>query len=214
MLLRSMAIAHFRKNDKKLHEIIPHLYLGSCGAAYNREGIQAAGVTHILCIATNVMAAIKKHNDELNLKYLEVAIDDKPEASVEEKFDQCFKFIEEGLRQGGVLVHCFQGKSRSSSIVIGYLMKHKGMSFDESLEFVRAKRSVVAPNIGFALQLRNFQRSIEGTHSSAENQQKNTTSEAEAKSLESDAAPKSVGDHIGTIDSNEDSAHNTGYTKS
>jgi len=162
LLLRSMAIAHFIKTDKKLHEIIPGLYLGSCGAAYNQTGIEAAGITHILCIATNIMSGIQSHNKELDLKYLEVAIDDKPTTRITEQFDECFEFMEEGLREGGVLVHCFQGKSRSSTVIIAFLMKRQGWSFERALEFVRDKRSVVAPNIGFSLQLRKFENHLKG----------------------------------------------------
>lgn len=38
---------------------------------------------------------------------------DSPDANVEQHFDECFTFIDEAKRMGGgVLVHCFAGKSR------------------------------------------------------------------------------------------------------
>ena len=57
-------------------------------------------------------------------------------------------------------MHCFQGKSRSASVVIGYLMQQQQMSYLDAVDFVKAKRSVVAPNIGFALQLKKFERAL------------------------------------------------------
>ena len=39
-------------------------------------------------------------------------------------------FIENGLKQGNVLVHCAAGVSRSASAIIAYLMKYKKISFE------------------------------------------------------------------------------------
>lgn len=40
-----------------------------------------------------------------------------------------------------VLVHCHAGQSRSPSVVAGYLVKYKGLSPEEALAAVKAKRS-------------------------------------------------------------------------
>eukprot|EP01063_Lacrimia_lanifica_P032754 TRINITY_DN5651_c0_g3_i1.p1 TRINITY_DN5651_c0_g3~~TRINITY_DN5651_c0_g3_i1.p1 ORF type:complete len:230 (+),score=97.19 TRINITY_DN5651_c0_g3_i1:75-764(+) len=61
-------------------------------------------------------------------------------------------------RAGGanVLVNCAQGKSRSSSLVIAYLLAAApdlAPSVDAALTFVRSKRSIAEPNPGFAAQL-------------------------------------------------------------
>ena len=52
-----------------------------------------------------------------------------------------------------MLVHCFAGVSRSSTCVIAYLMQVKKMSFVDAFTFVRSKRSIAFPNIGFQRQL-------------------------------------------------------------
>ncbi|EEA07375.1 dual specificity phosphatase, catalytic domain-containing protein [Cryptosporidium muris RN66] len=59
-----------------------------------------------------------------------------------------------------ILVHCQEGVSRSSSIVIGYLMWKKKKSFYDMSEHVRACRSISSPNIGFTYQLLVFQKSL------------------------------------------------------
>lgn len=40
--------------------------------------------------------------------------------------------IRDGLEVGNVLVHCYFGKSRSVTIVINFLMKNRGLTFDEA----------------------------------------------------------------------------------
>jgi dual specificity phosphatase 12 len=44
-------------------------------------------------------------------------------------FPAAISFIKEGMRSGGVLVHCFAGVSRSASCVIAFLMQERKMTF-------------------------------------------------------------------------------------
>jgi protein-tyrosine phosphatase len=58
------------------------------------------------------------------------------------------------LQSGGrVFVHCFAGVSRSATIVIAYLMKEHGLSFNSAIKFVKSKRPQINPNDGFRKQL-------------------------------------------------------------
>eukprot|EP00826_Nyctotherus_ovalis_P057462 TRINITY_DN7855_c0_g2_i1.p1 TRINITY_DN7855_c0_g2~~TRINITY_DN7855_c0_g2_i1.p1 ORF type:complete len:132 (-),score=18.46 TRINITY_DN7855_c0_g2_i1:48-443(-) len=54
----------------------------------------------------------------------------------------------------------FAGKSRSSSVVVAYLMKEWHMSFDQALKAVQAKRPVVEPNNNFVKQLREYEEEV------------------------------------------------------
>lgn len=52
-------------------------------------------------------------------------------------------FIEDSLaRNEAVYVHCNGGKGRSSVVVIGYLMKTRGLSKEEAYAFVKDKRKI------------------------------------------------------------------------
>lgn len=55
-----------------------------------------------------------------------------------------------------VLVHCQQGRSRSVSLVVAYLMATENLSFDEALESVQLARPIAQPNPSFVQQLRRF----------------------------------------------------------
>jgi len=68
-------------------------------------------------------------------------------------------FIENGRAQGNVAVHCAQGKSRSTTIVVAYLMAKLKLGADGALKVVKSKRPEAEPNPAFMAQLREFQLS-------------------------------------------------------
>lgn len=98
----------------------------------------------------------------MGIKHLVIEADDFPnfdlcknhELCLNKKapyFDKGADFIYENLPKTNVLVHCFAGVSRSTSIVIAYLMKYKDMKFDNAYEFVKSQRTCAWPNEGFRL---------------------------------------------------------------
>ncbi|KAH8926314.1 phosphatases II [Atractiella rhizophila] len=68
------------------------------------------------------------------------------------------EFIKEGLRRGNVLVHCFQGVSRSATVVIAFMMREKGWTYEEALKYVVGKRDGVKPNEGFVKILKKWEK--------------------------------------------------------
>ena len=61
---------------------------------------------------------------------------------------------------GKVLVHCFMGISRSSTIAACYLMQKKGMNALDALRTLRQHRSIY-PNDGFLHQLVQLNTKLE-----------------------------------------------------
>jgi atypical dual specificity phosphatase len=61
-------------------------------------------------------------------------------------------------------VHCFQGVSRSATVVCAYVIARaaNGMTAAEAIDKVRAKRGVVCPNYGFRLQLATYSERFVG----------------------------------------------------
>lgn len=68
-------------------------------------------------------------------------------------------FIESGADAGGVLVHCFGGRSRSAALIAAYLMSSTRRDYDSVLAILRAARPVVSINRGFEAQLRAYSQS-------------------------------------------------------
>ncbi|KAI3715411.1 hypothetical protein L6452_22393 [Arctium lappa] len=155
-LLRVMYATKYVKDDNVPAQIEEGLYLGSVGAANNKSLLKSLNVTHILTAANSLPPAYP--ND---FTYKIVDVSDREDVNIAQFFDECFSFINEAKRMGGVLVHCFVGRSRSVTIVVAYLMKKHGMSLLEALNLVKSKRSVAAPNSGFMLQLQNYEKSLQ-----------------------------------------------------
>lgn len=60
---------------------------------------------------------------------------------------------------GKVLVHCAMGLSRSSTLVLAYMMIHENMTLVDAIKAVSMKRNI-SPNEGFLEQLRQLDKKL------------------------------------------------------
>eukprot|EP01084_Bolivina_argentea_P195301 335079_1 len=156
-------------NKKKKKEvncmdlIVPNLYIG---------GIVAYGYLKEYKIECILNCAIEiKHDqddiDEMKLfKYKHLCMDDIVSEKLSKYIDDGMHFISECVDKHNkvTLVHCMEGKSRSISMVLGYLMKYKKMSLLDSYQLCKKQRRIIRPNKAFwkslmALELQLFQKS-------------------------------------------------------
>lgn len=49
------------------------------------------------------------------------------------------------------------GISRSVTLVLAFLIKKKGMKYDDAYLMIKSKRRIIHPNDGFIKQLRNYE---------------------------------------------------------
>ena len=76
-------------------------------------------------------------------------------------FYDCVEYMDEIRKaKGKVLVHCVQGVSRSTTICLAYLIWKENMNYEQAYEYIRARRGIASPNLGFTIQLINFHRRI------------------------------------------------------
>ena len=88
--------------------------MGSVGAAYTRNSLKMRRITHILTVCDCLPP---KFPGEFTYKVVEVM--DDPAVKLSAYFQETNTFIHNAISEGGsVLVHCFAGVSRSSSVVI------------------------------------------------------------------------------------------------
>jgi protein-tyrosine phosphatase len=131
--------------DFSPNSIIDGIFLGPEKFAINDASLVRRGITHIV----NVSATSPCKHPEKYV-YLHLPLHDRDNFDIREYLDPCADFIDKVIQTGGkVYVHCFAGISRSSTIVIYYLMKHRKMRFSDAFDLVRKKRPVACPNFGF-----------------------------------------------------------------
>ncbi|XP_008807219.2 dual specificity protein phosphatase 1B-like isoform X2 [Phoenix dactylifera] len=154
--LQAFYAIKYANEDNVPCKIEEGLFLGSVGVALKKEVLKSLNITHILIVAKSLDPAFP--NDFV---YKKIEVLDTPDTNLQEYFDECFSFIDEAKRAGGgVLVHCFAGRSRSVTIIAAYLMKKYQMSLSHALSLVRSKRPQIAPNRGFMTQLENYGKSL------------------------------------------------------
>lgn len=143
--------------DKECSRIAEHIYLGSDAVAKNREILRQNGITHVL----NCVGFVCPEYFKIDLVYKTLWLQDSPSEDITSILYDVFDYFEDVREQGGrVLVHCCQGVSRSTSLVIAYLMWREGQSFEDAFQYVKAARGVTNPNMGFACQLLQCQKRV------------------------------------------------------
>ncbi|XP_072976323.1 uncharacterized protein [Typha angustifolia] len=104
-----------------------------------------------------LLYSLQRAGPEMRLVRMAVPLRDTEEEDLLDYLEACLEFIEEGRREGAVLVHCFAGVSRSAAVIIAYLMKTEQKSLEDALESLRQINHAICPNDGFLDQLKLFE---------------------------------------------------------
>ena len=130
-------------------EIIPNkLYLGNNESAKNLEILQKHHITSILICGYFLSEFFPGQ-----FIYKTLEIQDNEYEIIINSLIKGIEFIESNKT---ILVHCREGISRSSTIVIGYIMYKEKKSYIEAENFVREKKDDIKPNENFVKQLKEF----------------------------------------------------------
>lgn len=144
-------------------KILEDLFIGSVGSAVTFKSLQDLGITHVITCLDFEFTPFKQ------LKYLHVPILDTPKAPVEEHFKAAHEFFNQARKENGkVLVHCFAGISRSSTIACAIVMQELGVSTKEALAIVAKNRQKVNPNSGFVQKLNELEKLLKVSKTSSE----------------------------------------------
>ena len=155
-------IAEAKRNDPaSANEVFPNLFLGNKGAAEDTAYLKSEGITHLLNMGSVSLRSSKflvRPNKE-SLARESIELKNSPEWSemkVIECFEECGEWIEQSIDGGGrVMVVCWQGASRSATVVLAYLARYKGVGLNEALRRVKQKRDI-RPNNFFLQQLIDY----------------------------------------------------------
>ncbi|XP_061737016.1 dual specificity protein phosphatase 22-A isoform X2 [Nerophis ophidion] len=110
-----------------MNKVVDGLYLGNIRDSENRQSLSQNGITHILSVYNNARPVF------------------------EDKTYLCIHAADASSE------NLLAGVSRSTTMVVAYLMTVTHYSWEECLTAVKAVRSFVGPNSGFQDQLQEYQ---------------------------------------------------------
>jgi Dual specificity phosphatase, catalytic domain/Leucine rich repeat len=134
-------------------KILDNLYLGSYRSTLNEYVYKHLDISSVYTIGRDMTPLITH-----GMNHKIYIIDDSPGSTI--NFD-ILDSIHEDIQNGRIcLIHCQMGMSRSSTVVISYLMKYYNMKLDEAYQYVLDKRSNICPNEGFLSQLNELNKKL------------------------------------------------------
>ena len=153
-----------KKEVNPMDMVVPNLYLG---------GIVAYGHLDEYKIDCILICAMEiKHDDddiaEMKLShYKHICMDDMESEVLSKYIDDGMTFIAECIDQQHkvTLVHCMEGKSRSVSMVLGYLMKYREMTLLNAYKLCKKQRHIIRPNKAFWKSLMAMEKQLFGENS-------------------------------------------------
>lgn len=144
---------------EEISSVIPGiLYISSYQPAVKRENLKDLEILHVVRLGDqdDFMHYYITHDD---IRYHDVLIEDEMCVDLSgEILDEATEFIH--FSHSPVLVHCFAGVSRSSSVVIAYLMRFKHMTFQQASDYLTNKHSRAQPNPKFLRDLIKYEKQL------------------------------------------------------
>jgi len=143
-------------DDGPMQQLDDHVWLGNEEAGKDLGSLKENGITNICGIGWDLEPHHKNNGMTYNICN---EVYDSPGRNIMPTVKTCLEFIDEvKARNEKVLIHCHLGISRSACVATAYIMKDRKLTFVEALKFVRSKRSVAVPSLGFEYQLYAFQQ--------------------------------------------------------
>ena len=146
-------IFKYINENEDITKIEENLWLGNTFAAGNIKDLKEKGITAILTVMNGPSNYYFYKEHGFFHKIIDIT--DKESENIIQYFGECINFIRGNDK---TLVHCGVGASRSSTIVIAYLMWKYLMNFKDTFKFVKEKRPIASPNAGFRAQLKIFEK--------------------------------------------------------
>jgi len=137
-------------------EVVSRVHIADLLTATNPSVLRALKITHVVSAMPGDVDLPPWDSSKL----LQIAVEDMPFVEIVAHLDRAARWITKALDSSPdnrVLVHCFQGVSRSSTVVCAYLIYSRKWSASQALAHIKSMRTVAEPNFGFVAQLREYE---------------------------------------------------------
>ena len=150
--MRNFNDEYFKTHPSQLTD---QLFL-SAARAVTSKCLLDLGITSIIN-ATLELPTVAYQKQEA----IQIAVEDRIASKLYIYFDLVADKIQQVHLAGGkIMVYCRAGQSRSATLCMAYFMKYHGLSYDEAFQYVRERRRIVHPNIGFIRQLKEYEQKL------------------------------------------------------
>eukprot|EP00736_Rhodelphis_marinus_P005059 Rmarinus@m.26870 len=144
--------------DRAASQIVPGLYVGNASGAKDIKRLRDLGISYICNMSPRQVRTGASFYPS-DFVYREYRAQDIYTFDIAPLLEEAVEGIAGALSEGrGVLVHCFVGQSRSTTVACAYLMLHRHMSLAEAAAVVRRGRPMALPNPGFFATLQELDR--------------------------------------------------------
>lgn len=138
------------KPDNTPALVVKNLFLGS-------QDCCEENVLKRYDIARVISVGIKPIFDLSNVVHNFVECLDLPETDIKSVVNACIPIIKVSTNENkNVLIHCNAGVSRSSAVVIGFLILDHKFTYLDAYNTVKKARNCIKPNAGFEKQLKTL----------------------------------------------------------
>ena len=167
-----------------MNQITKNIFLGDWGSSVNPQLLYQNNIKYVLGINTQMKSQNElKNYRQMDITNMHIKEFDIPETNLYRYFDKTNKFIHNAvLDNKNILVHCTMGISRSTTIIIAYLLwsyyiydkrvnKHgltqaevgiykKQYKLKDIIKYIQYRRPQINPNIGFIKQLNAYEKTL------------------------------------------------------
>ena len=136
-------------------ELTEQLYLAACRAVTSKCLLDL-GITSIVNATLELPTVAYQKQDTI-----QIAVEDRVTAKLNIYFDLIADKIQQVHHGGGkILIYCRAGQSRSATLCIAYFMKYHNMTYEQAFQYVKCRRPIIHPNVGFVHQLKAFEERL------------------------------------------------------
>ena len=140
----------------------PMLFIGTAKQAENEKLYEKLQIGSCINLSQN-----KRINYPAGLNRLDIDIPDETNSNLFEHFTKTTEFLQKAIQSGtgNCFVFCQMGISRSSSVVLAYLIADKKLTLKSAFDLLKSCRPIIRPNFGFLKQLKQWEAQHIGSSS-------------------------------------------------